>query len=260
MTKKFFKIKCRLCALCSLLGVLLLFACASTSDIKDLQKAEAHYKFGYSYLQGNELKKAFVEFQQAVKLNPKDKDALNAIGLILSSPEFGEYEKSVRYFKRAIAIDPDYSDAMNNLGVAYVRMEKWDTALKYFKRALKNPLYMNPESAYSNMGYVFYKKGEYTAAVNTLQEAISKYPDFPRPFYILGMVYMELGKVDDAIAEFKKALDLAPRYMDVHWELANAYLRTGDNVEAIKHFEIVAEGSSDDRREKALEYLELLRE
>ena len=188
-----------LIACCSLFA-LLFVSCITTPQkpqISDVDKADAHTRFGHSYLQSKDLKKAFVEFQQAIKLDPRNKYALNAIGLIYASPEFGEYETSVKYLKRSISVDPNYSDAFNHLGVAYLSMGNYDEAIKYFKRALENPLYLNPESALSNMGYAYFKKDDYLASIKTLKEAISEYSDFPRSYYTLGLVYLKMGKIDN---------------------------------------------------------------
>ncbi len=232
-------------------------SCATAPNVEDVNRADTHYKLGVSYLAREQLNEAFVEFQKAIKFNPKNKNSLNALGLI--STEFKEYGDAVTYYKRAISIAPDYSEAMNNLGVTYVKMEEWDEAIKYFKMALKNPLYSTPQRAYSNMGYTFYMKGDYHNAMQTLKGAITRYPDFLRPIYFLGLVYIKLGKIETAIEEFKKAVDLAPEYIDAHWELANAYLRIGDEEKAFKHFKVIAESSADnDKREDALKYLELL--
>ncbi len=236
---------------------LFIVSCATAPNVEDVKIADTHYKLGVSYLAREQLNEAFVEFQKAIKFNPKNKNSLNALGLI--STEFKEYGDAVTYYKRAISIAPDYSEAMNNLGVTYVKMEEWDEAIKYFKMALENPLYLTPQRAYSNLGYTFYTKGDYHNAMLTLKEAIIRYPDFLQPIYFLGLVYIKLGKIEAAIEEFKKAVNLAPQYIDAHWELANAYLRTGDVGKAFKHFKVIAESSADnDKREDALKYLELL--
>jgi len=232
-------------------------SCATAPSVEDVNRADTNYKLGVSYLAKEQINEAFVEFQKAIKLNPKNKNSLNALGLI--STEYKEYGDAVSYYKRAISITPDYSEAMNNLGVTYVKMEEWDEAVKYFKMALENPLYSTPQRAYSNLGYTFYMKGDYHNAMLTLEEAIIRYPDFLQPVYFMGLAYIKLGKIETAIEEFKKAVNLAPEYIDAHWELANAYLRTGDVGKAFKHFKVIAESSSDnDKKEDALKYLELL--
>lgn len=244
----------------SIFFVAFFISCASSPNIEDSNKAETHYKMGYSFFQDNDLKKAYVEFQQVLELDPRHKGALNATGLVLMSREFAEYEDAVNYLNRAISIDPDYSEALNNLGVVYVRMEKWDRAIRYFKRALENQIYLSPDKAYSNLGYAYYKKGDYVNAENTLKKAISRYSNFPQHFYILGLVYMKTGKTRAAIDEFNNAVKLEHRFIEAHWELANAYLRVGDSGKAADHFKIVAErNGSNERGQEALKYLELLK-
>jgi Tfp pilus assembly protein PilF len=243
--------------------VLLLSACATTPSDKDLKKAETHYNLGVSYLTKEQLNDAFVEFQKAVKLDPKHKESLNSLGYL--SFRFKKYDEAISYYKRSISIDPNYSEALNNLGALYLDIENWDEAIKYFKMALKNPLYTTPEKAYSNMGYAYYRKGDYTNAINILNEVFVRYPDgFPQPsyfpYYVLGLVYVKVGNISAAIGEFKKALDIAPEYINTHWELAHAYLRIGDKDRAVQHFqEIVEKAGNDERSKEASEYIELLK-
>lgn len=244
-------------ALCPLLFALT-FACATTPDIGDIKMAEVHYKLGVSHLTGGRLADAFIEFQKAIKLNPRDKESLNALGLI--STEFEKYDEALSYYRQAIAIEPNYSEAMNNMGVTYVRMERWDEAIEYFRMALKNPLYPTPERAYTNMGYAFYKKGDYVNAMNAIKNAIVRYPDFPWALYVSGLIHVRLGNDNQAIEEFKKAVVVDPEYMDAHWELGSSYLRVGDREMAVEHFRVVSEKSNDiKRRKEALDYIEQLK-
>lgn len=244
--------------LLSILYSLLFMSCVTTSDIEDVRSAEVHYKLGISYLAEQRLSDAFIEFQKAIKLNPEDKNSLNALGLV--STEFEKYDDSISYYKRAIAIDPNYSEAMNNLGITYTRMENWDEAINYFKMALKNPLYITPDVAYSNMGYAFYKIGDYINAQDALKKALLRAPDNPQALYILGLVHVKLGKDDTAIEEFKKVIAIASDYIEAHWELANAYHRVGNKEKAVEYFRVVFENSKDyKRRKEALQYIEILR-
>jgi type IV pilus biogenesis/stability protein PilW len=245
--------------LAALLCILVLYACASVQQSEDKRKAKLLYEIGVSYLENDQLQKAFVKFHEALQLNPKDKYTLNSLGYI--SARFQEYDSAISYYKRAIAIDPEYSDAMNNLGVTYIETGKLDEAVKYFNMALQNPLYPTPEKAYSNLGFALYKKGEYGAAEDTLKTAIIKYPEYFYSAYRLGLVYSELGKMDKAIGMFDRAVKKAPYYIDARWELAHAYLREGENEKALVHFQIIAESNNDNKRIKeALKYIELLRE
>ena len=223
-----------------------------------IKEAEAHYKLGVSYLNKNQIKEAFIEFQEAIRLNPIDKYSLNALGYIHAI--FEQYDEARTYYKSAIAIDPNYSEALNNLGITYLYTKNWKKAARYFKMALKNPLYSTPEKAYSNLGYALYKKRDYVNAEKILQGALTRYPHSFQSSYVLGLVYTDFDKNLTAIELFKKALKKAPYYTEARWELAYAYYRVGDSEMAIKEFQKVAETTNDsEMKEKALKNIELLK-
>ena len=251
------------CALCSVLCILL-FACATAQREEDMKIAETHYKLGISYMDKDQINEAFVEFQKAIQLNPEHKESLNYLGYI--STRFKKYDDAVNFYKRAISISPDYSDALNNLGMTYVDLGEWDEAIKYFKMALENPLYATPEKPYLGMGYAYYKKGDYISATDAVNKAALRYPQgLPQSNYylnyILGLIYVKQDKTAMAIYEFEKAEEIAPDSIDVHWELANAYMSIGDNKKAIKHFKAVSEIDADkEKSREALEYIKRLKE
>jgi len=215
-------------------------------------------------MEKDQINEAFIEFQKAIKLNPGHKESLNLLGYI--STRFKKYDDAINFYKRAISVSPDYSDAMNNLSVAYVELENWDEAIKYSKMALKNPVYATPGKPYLNMGYAYYKKGDYSSAIDAVNEVIARYPQsMPQsnyfPNYILGLIYVQLGKTDAAIYELKKAEEIAPGNIDVHWELANAYMSIGDSENAIRHFKAVSESDADKEKSRAaLDYIKHLKE
>jgi tetratricopeptide (TPR) repeat protein len=213
---------------------------------------------GYAHLEKGNLNDAYIEFQKAIDLNPKNKTALNYLGLISAS--FEKYDEAISYYKRAIKADPDYSDAMNNLGVTYTAMGQWDEAIKYFRAALKNPIYRTPSWAYSNLGYAYYMKGDYASANKALDEAILRNPVSPKAIFIRGLIHVRLHNDDAAIDEFIKAIGIFPDYLDAHWELGMAYVRTGKKDKALKHFEVIAEkAANSELGMKAVEQIELLK-
>ena len=46
------------------------------------------------------------------------------------------------------------------------------------------------------------------------------------------MVYWTMGLYDDAISEFRTAIDLKPNYVNAHFNMALAYLKKGDKTQA----------------------------
>lgn len=240
-----------------IIPLLLFYGCATTDKTEALNKAEAHYKLGVSYMSNEQLKDAFIEFQKAVSINPEHKESLNSLGYI--STRFKKYDDAISYYKKALSIDPRYSDAMNNLGITYLELGEWDEAIRYFKMATENLFYATPERAYSNMAFAYYKKGDYRSTEEAVKEALTRSPDFPFALYIKGILNVVLVDDESAIKDFKKVLSMIPDYMEAHWEIANAYLRIGKRDEAIEHFRIISEKSEDPKLAKeAREYIMLL--
>ena len=61
----------------------------------------------------------------------------------------------------------------------------------------------------------------------------------------LGASYLEQGKLDKAIVEFKKAVQIAPRFIEAHYLLADVYSLKGEGVLSRKSLEnaMALEGS-----------------
>ncbi|HBH61307.1 MAG TPA: hypothetical protein DDX85_06115 [Nitrospiraceae bacterium] len=244
--------------LCHMFFLLLLFSCASAPTGEEVKKAEALNSLGYAYLNDGQINEAYTEFQKALALNPNNKETLNYLGYI--STRFKKYDEAVSYYKRAISLDPNYAEAVLNLGVTYAEMEDWDQAIKYFKAALSNPVYSTPAQAYSNLGYAYYRKGDFVNAEKSLKDGLLRNPVSPMAMYILGLVYIETHNEKAAIEELKKAIGIMPDYTDAHWELAKIYFRTGQKARALKHFEVVAAKDNNmERRREALIYIEKLK-
>ncbi|GAB4538848.1 MAG: hypothetical protein Fur0020_07780 [Thermodesulfovibrionia bacterium] len=232
------------------------YGCA-TMDAENINRAEAHYKLGVSYMSKGEIKDAFIEFQKTINIDPKHKEALNSLGII--SARFKKYDDAISYYNRAISLDPNYSEAMNNLGVVYLELEKWDDARRYFKMATENPLYMTPEKAYSNMAFAYYKKGDYKSAEDAVNEALIRSPNFSFALYISGLIHVATGDDELAIKDLNKVLGIVPDHIDTHWEIAHAYLRIGERDKAVEHFRFIARNAEDKKLVKeANEYIDLL--
>jgi tetratricopeptide (TPR) repeat protein len=68
-----------------------------------------------------------------------------------------------------------------------------------------------------------------------LQTAVKKDPQFVQALSVLGSAYLMQGKVEESIAQSKKAIEIAPGFAIAHNNLAVAYLQKGEPNKAIEH-------------------------
>ena len=96
----------------------------------------------------------------------------------------------------------------------------------------------NPGSwlAYNDLGNVLGRKGEVEEAIAQFQKALDLQPNYARAHVNLGILLGRKGQVEEAIAQFRKALDIEPNSPEAHNNLGNALLQQGEAQEAMTHF------------------------
>jgi Flp pilus assembly protein TadD len=74
-----------------------------------------HANLGLIYRAAGKLPEAAAEFEQAVKLNPRQPVYFNQLGVTYRQQ--GRFEKAREAYEQAIALDPNYAAAQLNLGI-----------------------------------------------------------------------------------------------------------------------------------------------
>jgi tetratricopeptide (TPR) repeat protein len=77
---------------------------------------------------------------------------------------------------------------------------------------------------------------DYRSSIAIWTDTVEKCPGNARAHYSLGVALSAAGRVDEAIAHYKTALDLDPDYKE-HHKLALALAQTGHLTESLAHFE-----------------------
>src|SRR5207249_3427847 len=70
-----------------------------------------------------------------------------------------------------------------------------------------------------------------------LQEALRKMPAFPEAELGWGIALVRQGRTDEAIAHYRKAIEVRPQSERSHYLLANALLSKGERAEALAEYE-----------------------
>lgn len=221
----------------SLVPVLVVFAvgCATgPSQVEKERKAQAHTKLGGSYMAEGKFQDAYVEFQKAIEMNPLDKEAHNALGLLFDF-QFAKVEEAEKAFRRAIEIDPVYSEAYNNLGVNLSRRRRFAEAKEVFRKAIQNPIYRTPDAAHFNLGLVHLELKEVEQAKKAFLDATRINPGYPDARLRLAELQYETGEckeVETGLREFLRFRPEFPGSYKAHYLLGMCYFKSGKGKEA----------------------------
>src|SRR6266545_1368918 len=97
----------------------------------------------------------------------------------------------------------------------------------------------NPECwmAHTNLGLVLFEKGKIDDAIAHYRSALQMQPDWWDAEYNLGTALLAKGQVDEAILHCEKAVAMRPTDPDAQVSLANLLLQKGRIDEAIAHYQ-----------------------
>ena len=79
-------------------------------------------------------------------------------------------------------------------------------------------------------------KGQLDEAIACYKKAIELDPKDARAHYNLGIALAAKGQVDEAIAYYKKAIELDPKYAEAHCNLGHALAIQGRFAESLEAF------------------------
>ena len=89
-----------------------------------------------------------------------------------------------------------------------------------------------------NAGITEYGLGKNREAILTGKRAIKKDPGNFHLWRVLGYLFLSMGKIEDAIEVMKKAQDINPLNMDIHYSLAVCYYKNRQTSECAKELSI----------------------
>ncbi len=84
-------------------------------------------------------------------------------------------------------------------------------------------------AAHTALGVVYYKQSKLYLAAWEFEAASRYMPNRPEPLNNLGLTLEAAGKFDDAVAEYGRAMKLAPESEEIVANLARARVRRGDS-------------------------------
>jgi tetratricopeptide (TPR) repeat protein len=235
-----------------LTSALLLFIPRGAAQQPAPDPLERHYTAAQTFQLAGDLEHAETEYHDVLAL------ALQRLGN-LAAEEKSDSEEAAHLLEEALEAQPENVEARVDLGTVYFRQGHLDKANTQASQATKD----DPRNARALhlRGNIEFAQGNFAAAEGDLHAAMGLQGDFdtayslglaylslhklaetkllfdevlndmgstPQLHVLLGRAYRETGYLDEAIREFKKAVEMDPRYPRVHYYLALAYLAQGE--------------------------------
>ena len=187
---------------------------------------ELHNALGWTLFQDGRGEQAVAEYRKALAVDPKHVKAHNNIALALV--ELGLLEEAATHFQKSLESEPK-AEIHSDLGFILAQLGRSDEAVKHYREALR----LDPECASANMNLAvsFVQANDFPQAETHYRAALAAKLR-PESANGLGFVLAQQGRNDEAVEQFRKALELDPKFTPAYNNLAEALVKQGKLAEA----------------------------
>jgi tetratricopeptide (TPR) repeat protein len=192
----------------------------STAEISDADRKKIEARnaairgaFDEGVKLGNEGKydEAIAKFNEVIASLPKCTECYANIGEFYSRKK--EYDQAEAAYKKALEINPSFAPAYSGLATLYNQQKKFKEAQEMSALATKNTTEgggtVSAETLF-NQGAIAWNSNNFKEAEEKFAAAVKTKPEYADAHFMLGKVYINLGKLAEAAAEFETYLKLAP--------------------------------------------------
>jgi Flp pilus assembly protein TadD len=171
----------------------------------DPRNLQANLELASVYRAQGQIDAAVQSYQQAVVKEPRSAALQTIVGNLYL--EKNELETARRYYLQALSIDSNYAIANANLAwVDAIENTDLDVALGMARKA--KSLLPDETSITDTLGWVMYKKGNYSGALPLFHECVDEAPTSANYHYHLGLALLAAGQKNQGRNQLQSALNL----------------------------------------------------
>jgi len=106
----------------------------------------------------------------------------------------------------------------------------------------------NPNSwlGHCDLGLALFQKGQVDDAIAQYEKAVEVFPNYVAAHYNLGNALLQKGELDKALAQYKRAVEIDPNDAEAHVNLGNALFQKEQLDEAVAQFQKAVEINPND--------------
>ena len=187
-----------------------------------------------------------------LKANPKHPDANHNMGVLAVG--IGKVEEALPFFQSALEVNQNIGQYWLSYINTLIRLDRLNEAKEVFNKAKnngsevdgldqieqklcssnsKNSNTQEPPQEELQSLINLYTQLQYQTTVNEAKKLLKKFPSSTDLYNIIGSANKSLGKLEQAIEAFSKALSINPQYTEAYYNMGNTLQDQGKLEEAI---------------------------
>jgi Flp pilus assembly protein TadD len=149
----------------------------------------------------------------------------------------GDWKDERSIYEATLRLAPWSARVHTNLGRSHWLAGDKDKARVEFLRAIElRPDHWQTANAHNFLGILAHEQGGQQEAVKQFRRAIELHQRSPGPYVNLAAALQALGRMEEARRALETALAIDPRHADAHNNLGNIFFNAGDLVRAREHY------------------------
>lgn len=237
-----------------------LASCASAqTKVQRARERDPKYQYnlGLLHLNQSNVDEAMTYFFKTLSLDPKFYLAYNALGLSYSMK--GQLDDAVKSYLRCLELNSQFTEARNNLGTVYQELKLLDKAEVEFRAALQDLTYQKRELPYFNLARLCYLQGRLDEALENVDKSLQIQPRLAMAHNLRGLIYEKRNELVLAVASYEQAVKIVPDDLLFTYNLAVAYFKTEDYAKSKESFlKIQGRANDAETRDTIARYLRLI--
>lgn len=224
--------------------------------------AEAHANLGTEAMRKGAWRRAEDHFRKAIAIHPHYPDLYFNLAAVLR--HLLNYPEALEALNKALEINPRFAKAHFHRGIVLYAMGEREVGIRAMERAVElepgfaSDAYLQGVQAHANQNYAaaihafemvssteiddiqyhyrladdLYRRGMFEEAVDEYRQALELNPHYADIRNHLGLALAALNRYEEALDEFDRALQTNPRFVDAWLNRGNALRELGRIAEA----------------------------
>jgi tetratricopeptide (TPR) repeat protein len=156
----------------------------------------------------------------------------------------GDAVKQKDYLEKLVGAYPNDERAQFNLANFYFGQQELDRAIDHYRKTTALAPSYSP--AYNVLGYAYRQQENYAEAEQAFKKYIDLIPNDPNPYDSYAELLLKMGRFEDSLAQYHKALSIDPHFVPSHFGIAADQMYLGKPEEATAELRKMAEQARND--------------